>query len=115
MARKETKRRADKGNVRRLLGSYAVCVAGVLCAAALAFGGITAIDRTKTISFGKEAVTAAASPVEKLGESTVKMPEYLREWDYAALARALPGLFGPVVSNLAYGITETAELLWGGE
>lgn len=113
MAHKKVKRRYDKGNVRRLLGSYAVCVVGVLCAVALAFGGMTAIDRTKTISFGEQAVAAAASPVEKLRERTVRMPDPIRELDYTPLMRVIPGLFGPVFSNLAYGAEEIMQLLRG--
>lgn len=113
MAKRKGKKHIDRGNVRRLLSSYAASVILILCAAALAFGANTAADRTKTITFGEQAVSAAASPVEKLGESTVKMPDYLRQIDLSPLARAIPGLCGPVFSNLAYGITEAAELLRG--
>ncbi len=114
MARKTGKTKAARGNVRRLLSSYAASVILILCAAALAFGASTAADRTRTVSFGEQAVAAAASPVEKLGESTVKMPDYIRQIDLTPLARSLPSLCGPVVSNLAYGIAETAELLRDG-
>ncbi len=114
MARKTGKTKAARGNVRRLLSSYAASVILILCAAALAFGASTAADRTRTVSFGEQAVAAAASPVEKLGESTVKMPDYIRQIDLSPLARSLPSLCGPVVSNLAYGIAETAELLRDG-
>ncbi|MFR8011874.1 MAG: hypothetical protein ACLU8W_08985 [Clostridia bacterium] len=114
MARKTGKTKAARGNVRRLLSSYAASVILILCAAALAFGASTAADRTRTVSFGEQAVAAAASPVEKLGESTVKMPDYIRQIDLIPLARSLPSLCGPVVSNLAYGIAETAELLRDG-
>lgn len=113
MANKKDKAKTARGNVRRLLSSYAASVILILCAAALAFGASTAADRTRTVSFGEQAVAAAASPVEKLGESTVKMPDYIRQIDLTPLARSLPSLCGPVVSNLAYGIAETAELLRG--
>ena len=113
MPQQKTGRKTEKGNVRRLFGSYAVCVVCILCAAALAFFGITAAGRTKTITFGEQAVTAAASPVEKLGESTVKMPDYIRQADLSPLARSITSLCGPVFANLAYGIAETAELLQG--
>ncbi len=113
MTKRKDKKSAVRGNVRRLLGSYAVCVVCILCAAALAFFGITAAGRTKTISFGEQAVAAAASPVEKIGESTVKMPDAVRQIDLSPLARSLPGLCGPVFSNFAYGIVEAAELAQG--
>lgn len=113
MARKKIKTKTARGNVRRLLSSYAASVILILCAAALAFGASTAADRTRTVTFGEQAVAAAASPVEKLGESTVKMPDYIRQIDLSPIARSLPGLCGPTVSNLTYGIVEVAELLRG--
>ena len=97
MPQQKTGRKTEKGNVRRLFGSYAVCVVCILCAAALAFFGITAAGRTETL----------------LGESTVKMPDYIRQADLSPLARSIPSLCGPVFANLAYGIAETAELLQG--
>lgn len=114
MANKKGKTKTARGNVRRLLSSYAASLILILCVAALAFGTSTAADRTRTVTFGEQAVAAAASPVEKLGESTVKMPDYIRQIDLSPLARALPGLCGPVVSNLAYGLAKTAELLRDG-
>lgn len=110
---RKRKNPADRGNVRRLLGGYLMSTVLILCASALAFGAVTAIDRTETITFGERAVTAAASPVEKIGESAVKMPDYIRRIDLSPLTRSIPGLCGPVFSNLAYGIAETAELLQG--
>lgn len=111
MTGKKKRKNSDHGNIRRLMSGYIASTIIILCAAALVFGAVTAAERTKTIAFGEQAVAAAASPVEKLGESTVKMPDFIRQMDFSPLARSVPVLFGPVFSNFAYGVQEATALM----